>query len=261
MEADGLQAARKIWEQRILVVTPTYNERDNLPEFVSRVWQAVPGAHILVVDDNSPDGTGELADQLAEHHPDRLFVLHRGRKAGLGRAYVAGFQWALREGYDAIVQLDADLSHDPAEIPLLLSGLANAWLVLGSRYFNGVRVLNWDFKRLLLSWSASLYVRIFTGMPFTDSTGGFKCWRREALLAIDLDNLFANGYIFQVETTFELWHRGFEIREAPIVFTERQIGESKMDFAIIREAAFGVLRIAARRLRRPPQARSTWRSP
>ncbi len=238
------------------MVAPTYNERNNLREFASRVREAVPSANILVVDDNSPDGTGELADQLAEGQQDRFFVLHRDQKAGLGRAYVAGFQWALREGYDIIVQMDADLSHDPAEIPLLLTELADASLVLGSRYINGIRIMNWDFRRLLLSRSASRYVRTLTGMPFTDPTGGFKCWRREALLAIDLDNLFASGYIFQVETTFELWRRGFKVREVPIVFYERRIGESKMDFKVIREAAFGVLRIAARRFGRSPKAQS-----
>jgi dolichol-phosphate mannosyltransferase len=234
---------------RPLVVTPTYNERENLEEFVGRVWLAVPGAHILVVDDNSPDGTGALADELARRHAGRLWVLHREKKCGLGRAYVAGFHWALGRDYGVIVQMDADLSHDPVHLPALLAGMDNHALVLGSRYLHGVNVINWDFKRLLLSKCASLYVRTLTGMPFTDPTGGYKCWRREALEAIDLDALFADGYLFQVETTFEAWRRGCSIAEVPIVFFERKTGESKMDGRVIREAAYGVVRIASRRLR------------
>ena len=234
--------------ERLIVVTPTYNERENLAEFARRVWEAVPAAHILVVDDHSPDGTGELAAELEREYAGRFFVLHREKKAGLGRAYVAGFRWALRQGYELIAQMDADLSHDPAHLPALVGAIRGHALVLGSRYLHGVNVINWEFKRLLLSKSASFYVRSVTGMPFSDPTGGYKCCRRETLQAIDLDSLFATGYLFQVETTFEAWRRGFAVAEAPIVFFERKTGRSKMDRRVIREAAYGVLRIALRRL-------------
>jgi glycosyltransferase involved in cell wall biosynthesis len=235
--------------ERTIVITPTYNERENLVEFAERVREHVPSADILVVDDNSPDGTGQLADEMALRQPGRFYVLHRERKMGLGRAYVAGFQWALRRGYQVIVQMDADLSHDPKHLPLMLQKLEGHSLVLGSRYLHGVNVINWDFRRLLLSKCASHYVQAVTGMPFTDPTGGYKVWRRDALVALNFDNLFATGYLFQVETTFEALRRGFKIAEAPIVFYERKAGASKMDLSIVAEAAYGVIRIASRRLR------------
>jgi dolichol-phosphate mannosyltransferase len=232
---------------RAVVVTPTYNERENLEEFVARLRQSAPGVDLLVVDDNSPDGTGELADELSRRHPGEIAVLHRPRKQGLGRAYVAGFRKALAEAYDVVAQMDADLSHDPRYLPSMLERIETADLVLGSRYVRGIAVVNWDFKRLLLSKMATRYVQLVTGMPFTDATGGFKCWRREALEAIDLDRLFANGYLFQIETTYMAWRRGLRIAEVPIIFYERNLGRSKMDLRIISEAIWGVLRLRLRR--------------
>jgi dolichol-phosphate mannosyltransferase len=229
-------------------VIPTYNERENLPLLVEKIREHAPQLDLLVVDDNSPDGTGQLAEDLGRASNARLAVLHRPRKEGLGRAYVAGFQHALARGYDTIVQMDADLSHDPSFLPAFLEKIRDADVVLGSRYLHGIAVVNWDFKRLLLSKAATAYVRLVTGMPFTDLTGGFKCWRREALEAIGLDRVFANGYLFQVETTYRAWSKGFRIAEVPIIFFERNLGRSKMDVAIIWEALWGVIRL---RLRRP----------
>lgn len=231
---------------RTVVVTPTYNERENLEEFVARLRESAPGAHLLVVDDNSPDGTGELADELSRRYPGEIAVLHRARKEGLGRAYVAGFRHALAAPYDVIVQMDADLSHDPRYVPSMLERIERADLVLGSRYVRGIAVVHWDFKRLILSKMATRYVQLVTGMPFTDATGGFKCWRREALEAIDLDGLFSNGYLFQIETTYKAWRRGLRIVEVPIIFYERNLGRSKMDMRIILEAVWGVLRLRLR---------------
>lgn len=231
---------------RTVVVTPTYNERENLEEFVARLRESAPGAHLLVVDDNSPDGTGELADELSRRHPGEIAVLHRARKEGLGRAYVAGFRHALAGPYDVIVQMDADLSHDPRYVPSMLERIERADLVLGSRYVRGIAVVHWDFKRLILSKMATRYVQLVTGMPFTDATGGFKCWRRQALEAIDLDGLFSNGYLFQIETTYKAWRRGLRIVEVPIIFYERNLGRSKMDMRIILEAVWGVLRLRLR---------------
>lgn len=231
---------------RTVVVTPTYNERENLEEFVARLRESAPGAHLLVVDDNSPDGTGELADELSRRYPGEIAVLHRARKEGLGRAYVAGFRHALAAPYDVIVQMDADLSHDPRYVPSMLDRTERADLVLGSRYVRGIAVVHWDFKRLILSKMATRYVQLVTGMPFTDATGGFKCWRREALEAIDLDGLFSNGYLFQIETTYKAWRRGLRIVEVPIIFYERNLGRSKMDMRIILEAVWGVLRLRLR---------------
>jgi dolichol-phosphate mannosyltransferase len=231
---------------RTVVVTPTYNERENLEEFAARLRQSAPGAHLLVVDDNSPDGTGELADELSRRYPGEIAVLHRARKEGLGRAYVAGFRHVLAGPYDVIVQMDADLSHDPRYVPAMRERLESADLVLGSRYIRGIAVVHWDFKRLILSKMATRYVQLVTGMPFTDATGGFKCWRRQALEAIDLGKVFSNGYLFQIETTYKAWRRGLRIAEVPIIFYERNLGRSKMDLRIILEAIWGVLRLRLR---------------
>ncbi len=235
---------------KTVVVTPTYNERGNIKEFVARVRQAVPGIHILIVDDNSPDGTGRIADRLAELHPGEVHVLHRERKQGLGRAYVAGFERALASGYDILVQMDADLSHDPAFLPAMLRRIENCDLVLGSRYTRGVAVVNWDLKRLILSKSANRYVQIVAGIPATDATGGFKCWRRETLEAIGLSEVFSNGYMFQIEMTTKAIKMGFRVEEEPIVFYERNLGRSKMDLPIICEALWRVWKLRFRRYRR-----------
>jgi dolichol-phosphate mannosyltransferase len=184
-----------------------------------------------------------LADRAGAESPNRIFVIHRPAKAGIGPAYVAGFRYALAHGYDVIVQMDADLSHDPAYLPAMMRRIDECEVVLGSRYLRGVNVVNWDLKRLLLSKLASVYVRLVTGMPVSDATGGFKCWRRQALAAIDLDRVFSTGYLFQVETTYKAFRRGFRIGEEPIIFYERNFGRSKLDGRIILEAIWGVLRL------------------
>lgn len=232
---------------KAVVVTPTYNERANIEEFVAKLRQTIPEMHILIVDDNSPDGTGEVAGRLASQHPDEIFVLHRERKQGLGCAYVAGFRLALDRGYDLILQMDADLSHDPAFIPAMLERIRSCDVVLGSRYTQGINVVNWDLKRLLLSKMANRYARTVTGMPVTDATGGFKCWRREALDTIGLDQVFSNGYMFQIEMTYKAMRKGFRVEEIPIIFYERNLGKSKMDSGIILEALWGVWRLRFRR--------------
>ncbi|MCS6953296.1 MAG: polyprenol monophosphomannose synthase [Bryobacterales bacterium] len=231
---------------RAVAVVPTYNERDNLPLLVAKIREHAPELDLLIVDDNSPDGTGQLAEELGRDSGGRLRVLHRASKQGLGRAYVAGFQQVLAEGYDIIVQMDADLSHDPSFLPQFFDRIREADLVLGSRYLHGIAVVNWDFKRLLLSKSATAYVRLVTGMPFTDLTGGFKCWRRSALEAVGLEDVFANGYLFQIETTYRVWRKGFRIAEVPIIFFERNLGASKMDLHVIWEALWGVIRLRMR---------------
>jgi dolichol-phosphate mannosyltransferase len=228
---------------RAVAVVPTYNERENLPILIRRLQEASPGLHVLVVDDNSPDGTGLIADDLASVHQGSVFVLHRTVKAGLGVAYVAGFRWALDHDYDVILQMDADLSHDPSYVPRFLEKIEHSDVVIGSRYANGINVVGWDFKRLLLSKLASYYVRIITGMPVTDATGGFKCWRRRTLAEVDLATVFSNGYLFQIETTFKAFRRGCKIEEQTIIFYERSYGRSKLDWHIIVEAVWGVVRL------------------
>ncbi len=229
-----------------LVIIPTYNEKENAEAIARAVLEACPEADVLFVDDNSPDGTGELADRLAEGNP-RIHVLHREKKQGLGRAYLAGFRWALeRPEIRFILEMDADFSHDPKAVPQLRSAAQTADLVLGSRYIGGIRVINWPLNRLILSTGAALYVRLITGMPFTDPTGGFKCFRREVLAAIDLDGIHSNGYSFQIEMTHTAWHLGFRIAESPIVFEERREGQSKMSGGIVNEALWMVWKLLAR---------------
>jgi len=229
-----------------LVIIPTYNEKENAEAIARAVLEACPEADVLFVDDNSPDGTGELADRLAEGNP-RIHVLHREKKQGLGRAYLAGFRWALeRPEIRFILEMDADFSHDPKAVPQLRSAAQTADLVLGSRYIGGIRVINWPLNRLILSTGAALYVRLITGMPFTDPTGGFKCFRREVLAAIDLDGIHSNGYSFQIEMTHTAWHLGFKIAESPIVFEERREGQSKMSGGIVNEALWMVWKLLAR---------------
>jgi dolichol-phosphate mannosyltransferase len=225
-----------------LIIIPTYNEKENAESISQAVLAASPGVDILFVDDNSPDGTGKILDRLVSENP-RIHVLHREGKQGLGRAYIAGFQWALERPYEFICEMDADFSHSPADVPVLLGVAAQADLVLGSRYVDGIRVINWPLSRLVLSRGASLYVKLITGMPFTDPTGGFKCFRREVLETIDLSSIHSNGYSFQIEMTHQAWLLGFRVREAPIVFEERRSGHSKMSPAIVREALWMVWKI------------------
>lgn len=220
-----------------LIIVPTYNERENLPRMAQKLLSLPVKVDLLVVDDNSPDGTGKIADDLAVKHPE-IHVLHRAEKNGLGRAYIAGFKWALEHHYEFIFEIDCDFSHDPEDIPRFLEAAKkqNADAVLGSRYDGGVRVVNWPLKRLMLSRSAGVYVNAITGMPFTDPTGGYKCFRRRALESIKLDEVRSNGYSFQIEMTHRLWRNGFKVIEVPIIFTERTQGQSKMSSRIVREA-------------------------
>lgn len=225
-----------------LVIVPTYNERENLPQLVARVEALSLGVDLLIVDDSSPDGTGELADALAGPRP-WLHVLHRAEKGGLGRAYCAGFTWALQRRYEYIFEMDGDLSHNPADIPVFLRAAEQADLVLGSRYLDGIRVINWPLRRLMLSLAAARYVRLITGMPFTDPTGGFKCFRRRALACLDLQAVRSNGYSFQIELTHLVWRRGLRVVEVPIVFTDRFQGTSKISRNIVWEAVWMVWRL------------------
>ena len=228
---------------KTLVIVPTYNERENLPTMAERLLKLPTPVDLLVVDDNSPDGTGKIADELAAKYP-WIHVLHRAEKNGLGRAYCAGFAWALERGYEFVMEMDGDFSHNPDDIPKFIEAASQgADLVLGSRYCGGIRVINWPLKRLLLSTGAARYVRIITGMPFSDPTGGFKCFRRRALQALNLEAVRSNGYSFQVEMTHKLWLQGMKVAEVPIVFTERIQGNSKMSPKIVREALFMVWRL------------------
>jgi len=238
-----------------VVIIPTYDERDNVGPIAQAVFASVSSTDILFVDDNSPDGTGQLLDQMAAADP-RIHVLHRPGKQGLGRAYIAGFKWALARDYVFIFEMDADFSHSPTELPNFLKTMESADLVLGSRYIGGIRVMNWPLSRLLLSTGASAYVRLVTGLPIYDPTGGFKCFRRTVLEAIDLDRVTSNGYSFQIEMTHNAWMKGFRIQEIPIVFEDRRLGYSKMRLGIAREAFIMVLRLAARNcFRRTPRVR------
>jgi dolichol-phosphate mannosyltransferase len=230
---------------RVLVVTPTYNEADNILRLIPAVLAQDPAVEILVVDDGSPDGTGGLVRGLMPDNP-RIHLLERAGKQGLGTAYVAGFRYALQNSFACVIQMDADFSHAPEEIPNFLSAIRDADLVLGSRYVNGIRILNWPIQRLLLSYFANVYARVVTGLPMLDGTGGFKCFRRGVLEAIDLTRIKSNGYAFQLEMTFKAWKKGFRITEIPIVFLDRRSGVSKMSRNIIREAALMVVSLRLR---------------
>ena len=228
---------------RALVIVPTYNEATNLRTLVQEALAQDESIEILVIDDNSPDGTGRIADELANETP-RVNVLHREGKQGLGTAYLAGFKWALAREYEFILEMDADHSHDPKHLPEFFAAVQDADLVLGSRYLNGrVTVVNWPMTRLLLSYFANIYARIVTGNKLCDATGGFKCFRRKVLIAIDLDSVRSNGYSFQIEMSFRAKRKGFKIREIPIIFVDRTDGESKMSGAIVREAIWMVWRL------------------
>ncbi|MDQ1602215.1 MAG: dolichol-phosphate mannosyltransferase [Actinomycetota bacterium] len=224
---------------RTLVVVPTYDERENIESVVARLRAAVPEADVLVVDDASPDGTGALADGLASAD-DAVHVLHRDRKAGLGAAYVAGFGWGLSRGYDVLVEMDADGSHQPEQLPTLLAALDRADLVLGSRWVPGGSVVNWPASRQLLSRGGNTYVRLALGLPLRDATGGFRVFRRQTLEAIGLDDVASTGYCFQVDLAWRTQRLGLTVVEVPIEFVERQYGRSKMSGAIVREALWRV---------------------
>lgn len=225
--------------QRVLIIFPTYNERENIEKIVHAVLPLDPRINVLVVDDNSPDGTGQLADKLSEAESN-VHVLHREKKEGLGQAYIAGFRWAIERGYDFIMQMDADFSHGPEYIRDFLREIKEYDVVIGSRYISGVNVINWPMSRLLLSYYANVYTRLVTGLPLRDATGGFKCWRREVLEKINLDRVHSSGYSFQIEMSLRAWQHGFKFKEIPIVFVDRMAGKSKMSKRIVREAIWMV---------------------
>ena len=227
---------------KALIIIPTYNERENLIELLGKIFEQNLPTDVLIVDDNSPDGTGALADEMAAAD-SRIHIMHREGKLGLGSAYVAGFRWALERDYEAVFEMDADFSHNPESLHDFLRELETADLVLGSRYLHGVTVVNWPLSRLILSYSANVYCRVITGMPFKDLTGGFKCFRRQVLEAIDLGRVRSDGYAFQIEMTFKAWRKGFRIREIPIMFVDRRAGTSKMSKRIVREAVWLVWRL------------------
>ncbi len=229
--------------ERALVIVPTYNERENITRLIDAVLYQDPSIDVLVIDDGSPDGTGQLVDEVAAVN-QRVNVIHRPSKMGLGTAYLAGFKWALQHSYAYVFEMDADFSHDPAHLPQFLTSIQEADLVLGSRYREGrVTVVNWPVGRLLLSYFANVYARIVTGLQLYDATGGFKCFRRSVLEAINLDDVRSNGYAFQIEMSFRAWRRGFRIVEIPIVFVDRTEGVSKMSKKIVREAIWMVWRL------------------
>lgn len=233
---------------KALVIIPTYNESVNIDQIISRVLEQDPRIEILVVDDNSPDGTAAIVDEIVSRQP-RVHILHRLGKQGLGTAYVAGFKWALERDYEYVFEMDADFSHDPKHLPEFLRAVRDADLVLGSRYLRGrVTVVNWPMPRLLLSYFANIYARVVTGLKLYDATGGFKCFRRRVLERIDLASVHSNGYAFQIEMSFRASRLGFRIVEIPIVFVDRLDGTSKMSGAIVREAVWMVWRLRLRAL-------------
>jgi dolichol-phosphate mannosyltransferase len=246
---------------RVLVIIPTYNESENLRLITDRVRQAVPQVDVLIADDNSPDGTGKIADELAAADP-QIHVLHRAGKQGLGAAYIAGFGWAHERGYDAAVEMDADGSHAPEELPLLLDALRDADAVIGSRWTRGGRVVNWPLHRLLLSRGGNLYTRVVLGMGVKDATGGYRAYRMNVLDKVDLDSVTSQGYSFQVEMTWRTHRQGFRIVEVPITFAEREHGASKMSGSIVKEALWRVTvwGVQARRdsLRRAVKPTDRW---
>ena len=226
-------------DERVLVIVPTYNEKENLPLIVGRIRAATPQVHILVADDNSPDGTGQIADKLVAAD-DHVHVMHRRGKEGLGAAYLAGFAWALENNYDVVVEMDADGSHQPEELHRLLSGLENADLVLGSRYVPGGQVRNWPKSREILSRGGNTYTRIMLGIPLRDATGGYRAFRASALRALQLDQVASQGYCFQVDLAWRASQMGLRVKEVPITFVEREIGASKMSRHIVVEALWRV---------------------
>lgn len=231
-----------------IVIIPTFNEAENISSVIGQVLGLPLSFHVLVVDDASPDGTGDLVEALKSNHPERIHLLRRKGKQGLGTAYIAGFRYALDAGYELICEMDADMSHNPTDLERIVTPVLNgeADLAIGSRYINGVRVINWPLPRLMLSYGAGIYTRVITGIKIKDVTAGFKCFHRRVLEAIDLGAIRSNGYSFQIELNFKAWKKGFSLVEVPIIFTERTEGQSKMSKAIVREAAWKVWELRIR---------------
>jgi dolichol-phosphate mannosyltransferase len=231
--------------KKILIIIPTYDELENIKRMIPEVLSKDENINILIVDDNSPDGTGSYVEELSRSN-NRIKLIQRERKMGLGTAYLTGFKYAIENKYDFIFEMDADFSHDPNEIKKFLIATEKYDLVLGSRYIRGVNVINWPMQRLLLSYFANVYTRIITGLPIKDATGGFKCFKREVLESINLDNVKSNGYAFQIEMSFKAWKKGYRVGEIPIVFTDREKGTSKMSKKIVREAVTMVWKLRLR---------------
>ena len=227
---------------KTLIISPTYNEKKNIQQLVDLILGENPEFHLLIVDDNSPDGTGDSVKSLQNTYGN-LFLETRSKKSGLGTAYIFGFKWALEKKYENIIQMDADLSHNPKDLPRMVKNLKNNDLVIGSRYINGISVVNWPLRRLMLSYGANAYSRIITGMPIMDGTGGFKAWKAKVLSDIDLDSVKSQGYSFQIEMNFRAWVKNYKIKEIPIIFSDRTIGQSKMSKTIVNEAIFMVWRL------------------
>ena len=232
---------------KILAISPTYNEKKNIFELINRISQLPLEVHLLIVDDNSPDGTADIVKDIMIQNKN-THILERERKLGLGTAYCEGFQWALVRGYNLIVQIDADLSHNPDDILRMVEMSKSADLIIGSRYIDGVNVINWPMRRLLLSYCANLYARIFIQFPIKDSTGGFKCFKRDVLESINLSKIYSTGYSFQIEMNFLTWIKRFKILEIPIIFTDRSVGESKMNMAIVIEAILMVPKLFIKKI-------------
>jgi dolichol-phosphate mannosyltransferase len=232
---------------KAIIIVPTYNEVENIERLVEGIFAHQRDINILIVDDNSPDGTGKTVKKIQKKYLS-LHLLERKEKLGLGTAYIAGFKWALNNGYHWIFEMDADFSHDPKEIPIFLSNMESYDLVIGSRYIKGVNVINWPLKRLLLSYFANMYTQKITGIPVKDNTGGYKCMSKNVLEAIDLDKIKTNGYGFQIEINFRAWRKGFRIKEIPIIFVDRVYGESKLSTRIMWEAIFLVWKLRLERM-------------
>ena len=228
--------------QETLIIIPTYNEIDNIERMIDTVFDLYPEISLLIIEDGSPDGTADVVKSKQKQFSN-LHIIERSGKLGLGTAYITGFKWALKKHYNYIIEMDCDFSHDPAQVKDLITAAQQNDLVIGSRYIDGIRIINWPFKRLLLSYMASIYTRFITGIPLYDTTGGFKCFTRKALESIDLDRIFSKGYIFQLELNYKVWVNDFKIKEIPIIFYERQDGQSKMGGGIIFEALFAVIRL------------------
>ncbi len=232
---------------KTLIIIPTYNEIDNIEKMIRTLFGLYPAISLLIIEDGSPDGTAAVVKNLMNEFKN-LFIIERSGKLGLGTAYITGFRWALEKNFEYVFEMDCDFSHDPKQIPDLLEAALDSDLVIGSRYIDGIRIINWPFRRLLLSYGASIYTRLITGIPVFDTTGGFKCFKRSALQSLNFDRIISNGYSFQLELNYKIWVKGLKIKEVPIIFYERRDGQSKMGGGIILEAIFAVFRLRLKKM-------------
>lgn len=230
-----------------VIIIPTYNEADNIERMTSALLGQYKDLSLLIIDDGSPDGTANIVKKMQQVYPT-LHMIERGKKLGIGTAYITGFNWALKNGFEYIFEMDCDFSHSPQDIPRLLEAAQTADLVIGSRYIDGISIVNWPMKRLLLSYCASIYTRFLTGIPIKDTTGGFKCFKKTALESLNFDKIISNGYSFQLEVNYKIWSKGLKIKEVPIIFYERRNGQSKMDKSIVFEALFAVFFLRLRKV-------------